>query len=147
MISPDTGETKKINYRTNTALYIFLVVIAVAVVIFIDKLTFQARTVDPRVWLGLETMELTPAVKGQYDIQAASGLLVSRVFNGSPAQASGISEGDVIRRWNGISVTSPEQLQYLIQTTQLSERITITVERLGKPVSVYARVNIRPGGI
>ena len=127
--------------------YILLVVIAFVAIFFIDKFTFQVKTVDPRLWLGVETVELTPAIKQQYDIQAASGLLVSRIFNGSPAQAAGIRDGDVIRRWSGISVTSPEQLHYLIQTARLNERVTITVERQGNSVSVYARAGIRPGGI
>lgn len=133
--------------RTNTPLFILLIIIAAGVVFFIDKLTFQAKAVDPGMWLGVETVELTAAVKQQYDIQAASGLLVSRTFNGSPAKAAGIIDGDIIRRWNGVSLTSPEQLQYLIQTTRPDERVTLTVERQGKPVSVYARVGVRPGGI
>ena len=133
--------------RRNALPYVLLIAIAVVPVCFMDKLTFQVKPVDPRLWLGVEIVELTPSIKQQYDIQAASGLLVSRIFNGSPARSSGISDGDVIRRWNGISVISAQQLQYLIQTARLNEGVTITVERLGKPVSVYAQVGIRPGGI
>lgn len=147
MLKTDTAQVSKTDHRITVGPFILLFAIALVVVFFIDKFTFRSKTVDPSVWLGVETVELTPTIKQQYDVQAASGVLVSRIFNGSPAQASGIKEGDIIRRWNGISVTGPQQLEYLIQTTQLSERITITMERQGKPVSVYALVGVRPGGI
>lgn len=128
-------------------LYVVLIVLAVTVVFFMDQLHFHFKTVDPRLWLGIETIELTPDVKKQYDIQSTNGLLVSRTFVGSPAQIAGIKDGDVIRRWNGTSVISQEQLQYLIQTSKLGERITITVDRQGSPVLIYCQTALRPSGI
>lgn len=135
--------------RPNIGLFIILVAIAVVVVIFIDKMDFyrKFKTADQRLWLGVETVELTPGIKAQFDIQSANGLLVSRTFTGSPAQLGGICDGDIIRRWNGITVTSPEQLENLIQTSDTDKRIKATVDRQGKSVLVYIRVGIRPGGI
>lgn len=129
------------------ALFIVLLVIAVLTAIFVGRMNFHFKTVDTRLWLGLETLELTPQIKQQYNIHSSNGLLVARVFMGSPAEASGIKDGDVIRRWNGVTVTSQEQFQYLIQTADADNRVKITVERNDIPVIVYGQVGIRPGGM
>lgn len=143
-----TKEPKPAVYpSTINVLYIVLIVLAIVVSVFMDQLHFHFKTADPRLWLGVETVELTPDIKKQFDIQSTNGLLVSRTFLGSPAQVAGIKDGDVIRRWNGISVISQEQLQYLIQTSAAGERITITVDRQGNSVLVYCQVGTRPSGI
>ncbi|MBF0217211.1 MAG: PDZ domain-containing protein [Candidatus Omnitrophica bacterium] len=131
----------------NKALFGVLVLMAVIVVVFIHKMDFHLKPADPRLWLGVETLELTPATKRQFDIRSANGLLVARTFEGSPAGQAGIKDGDVIRLWNGVSVTGQEQFQHLIQTTELKEKVTVSVDRGGKTVLVFAKVGIRPGGV
>ncbi|MBF0386917.1 MAG: PDZ domain-containing protein [Candidatus Omnitrophica bacterium] len=131
----------------NMAAGLVLVAVVYLVMVFADGWNFRFRTVDPRLWLGVETIELTADVRRQYDLMAANGVLVSRVFKGSPAESAGLREGDVLQRWNGASVISQDQSQYLIRTTGINERVTFTVERAGKQTLVYGRVGIRPGGI
>lgn len=133
--------------KTNMLLFVLLIAIAAVAVIFVDKMHFHYKTADPRLWLGVETVELTPDIKRQYDIQSTSGLLVARTFRGSPAQVAGIAEGDVMRRWNGTSIISQAQLQYLIQTSSLNKKIKITVDRNNTSVLIYSYVGIRPGGV
>lgn len=137
-------QKKKKPATLNMLLLLILGAIVCVVIIFIDELSVRFKTPDPRIWFGLETLELTTDIKKQYDIQSHTGLLVSRVFIGSPAQTSGIKEGDVIRLWNGISVTNQDQLQYLIQTSAPGSRVTVMVDRVGKPVLVHAQVGLRP---
>jgi len=134
--------------KPQIALLIAIAVMAVLVAVFIDEINIPfIKTSDPRLWMGVETVELTAAIKKQYDIRSTNGILVSRVFVGSPAQISGIKDGDVIRRWGGISVTSQEQFQGLIQTSDSGARVKITVDRNGAPVLVFCRVGRRPGGM
>ncbi|MFC1736364.1 PDZ domain-containing protein [Candidatus Hydrogenedentota bacterium] len=97
------------------------------------------------VWLGVETMELTPAVKKQYDIRALNGLLVSRVFIGSPADTAGVRTGDVLRRWNGAGIISQNQLVNLAGRTELNGKVRLTVDRMGKPVLISVQLAPRPG--
>ena len=132
---------------TNKMLFLMLLVVGVVVVLFIDKMQFHIKTPDPRLWIGIEAVELTPDIKSRYDISSTNGLLVSRVFVGSPAGSAGIKEGDVIRRWNGVSVTGQDHLKYLIQTADTDNRVTITLDRQAKGLLVYCSVAIRPGGV
>ncbi|MBF0384262.1 MAG: PDZ domain-containing protein [Candidatus Omnitrophica bacterium] len=140
---------KKINRQKviNESLLFIIVSIAILLIFFIDRLSFGARSTDPRLWLGIETIQLTPELSKQYDIQSPSGILISRIFLSSPAQAAGLKEGDIIKRWNGVSITNQDQFQNLIQTSGINEKITFSVERQGSQILVYGKVGIRPGGI
>ncbi|MBF0594558.1 MAG: PDZ domain-containing protein [Candidatus Omnitrophica bacterium] len=131
----------------NMAVGLVLIAAVYLVLVFVDGWNFRFKAVDPRLWLGVETIELTADIRRQYDLLASNGILVSRVFMGSPAQKAGFKEGDVLQRWNGTSVIGQDQFQYLVQTTGINERVTFTVERAGKQMLVYGRVGIRPGGI
>ena len=135
----------------STAVIGVVVLLCIAVVFtflfMTDTFNLRFKAVDPRLWLGVETIELTADVKKQFNLLVTSGILVSRVFMGSPAQVAGIKEGDVIQRWNGVSLTNQVQFQYLIQTALVDDWITFTVDRQGQHVLVYAKVGIRPGGI
>lgn len=147
MIRNSEPKKRADNPNPQIALLVVIAVISVLVAVFIDDINLPFKTPDPRLWLGVETVELTAGIKKQYDIQSTSGILVSRVFVGSPAENAGIMEGDVIRRWGGVSVNSQDQFQSLIQTSDPRGRVKITVDRNGMPAMVYCQVAQRPGGM
>lgn len=97
------------------------------------------------IWLGIETMEIDPAIVRQYNINSCRGLLVTRVFRGSTAEAAGIMSGDVIRRWNGKSIIGHKQFQRCIQKTHTDKKIKFTIDRDGVPLLIYAKLGVRPG--
>jgi serine protease Do len=51
---------------------------------------------NPEPVLGLMIDELTPDLADQYKLKATSGIVVSKVIKGSPADGAGIREGDMI---------------------------------------------------
>ncbi|MBF0486021.1 MAG: PDZ domain-containing protein [Candidatus Omnitrophica bacterium] len=147
---PQLGcDRKDDNNRSVINMIGMLILITLVFIFFVWEKgeNFGIKAIDSRLWLGVETIELTPDVKAQYDLLDSNGILVARTFVGSPAQLAGIMEGDVIQRWNGISITSQEQFQQLIQTSDLNDRITFTVDRQGQQALVYGQVGIRPGGV
>ncbi len=147
----DKGRRHREEVPDDSITYMVWVLIFVAIVfvllILFNKGESRIKTVDPRLWLGVETIELTPAVKQQYDLLDSNGILVSRTFLGSPASIAGIKEGDVIQRWNGISILNQDQFQFLIQTADPGVPIVFTVDRQGQQARVSGRVGIRPGGM
>lgn len=96
-------------------------------------------------WLGVETTELTPEIVSQYDLRSAHGVLVSRVFVDSPADRAGLKAGDVLRRWNGVSITTPEQLQTLLSKASANQEIRLAVVRQGTEFRVRVLLGVRPG--
>ena len=127
-------------------LFIIIVFISITVKVFIDIEKNRLNAANGySLWLGIETMELTPSIISQYNIHSDSGLLVTRTFIGSPAEVAGIQQGDILRRWNGISITSQNQLQKLISKASAKSRIKLSIDRNGKPILSYVVLGIRPG--
>jgi len=113
-------------------------------VLYFKFIPMYFNALEAKRWVGMEAVEMTPSIKKQFNIQSSSGVLVARTFDDSPARLAGILEGDVIRRWNGISITGLEELQRLIQTSQENEKVKMTIDRQGVPVLIYINVGIRP---
>jgi serine protease Do len=61
--------------------------------------------------LGLEVRPLTKDLARQFGINATTGLVISGVQEGSPAQVSGLKAGDVIEKAGGQPVTSVEEYE------------------------------------
>jgi len=139
------GFSRKINRGSiDFVIFFFFIFFATMPILYFTFIPMYFKAMQAQVWIGVEAVELTPDIKKQFNIASVSGVLVSRVFADSPAQQAGILDGDVIRRWNGISITSLEEFQRLIQTSQDNEQVKLTVDRQGNPVLVYINVGIRP---
>ncbi|MBF0430013.1 MAG: PDZ domain-containing protein [Fibrobacteria bacterium] len=96
-------------------------------------------------WLGIETVELNRTIKKQYNITASRGLLVTRVFIGSPAAAANIKNGDIISKWNGKSITSQKQFGKNLSNTANNKTIRLTINRQGQQVIAALVPGVRPG--
>jgi serine protease Do len=69
--------------------------------------------------VGLEVAPIAPAILQKLNTKYEGGLTVTRVRTGSPAARNGLREGDVlvgIHRW---ATTTPEDLEYILQTPEL----------------------------
>ena len=55
-------------------------------------------------WLGVFTQPLTDDFARYWNLEPTGGLIVSTVVPGSPAQASGLQEGDVIVNFDGTPI-------------------------------------------
>ena len=132
--------TKK--YFTYFTIIIFVAVIAL---VMIENNAGNKPANNSDVWIGVETVALNASIIKQYSIQANNGLLVTRTFMGSPAEIAGIKKGDIIRRWNGISITDQNRFQSLIIHSVPGDKITLTLDRSGDPVMAYVEIGLRPG--
>ena len=133
------------NSKVVFILFLIAVLVSIAISITIETNINVSNPNSLKQWVGIETIELTQSIKSQYNIHDSNGLLVSRTFIASPAEAAGIKEGDIIKRFNGISVTSQKQFQKLIYSSIPNKKIKININRDNKPVMAYVRIGIRPG--
>jgi serine protease Do len=67
---------------------------------------------------GLDTQDLTPDLAEQLGLEDASGVIITRVVSGSPADAAGLLRGDVIIEIEGDRVTSTHDLDNMLERTQ-----------------------------
>ena len=85
-----------------------------------------------RAWLGIIGLSLTEDVARYYNLPVERGVLVTRVVNGSPAEDSGIVDGDIILRMDGAALNSVEDLVEEIHQRKVGQKIRITVLRRGR---------------
>ncbi|MFH0901959.1 MAG: Do family serine endopeptidase [Pseudomonadota bacterium] len=82
-----------------------------------------------RGWLGVSIQDLTPSLAGALGIGDRRGALVSDTTPGSPAEAAGIKQGDVIVELDGQAVAKSSELRNRIAATPPGTRVTLAIER------------------
>ena len=86
-----------------------------------------------RAYLGAEFQELTPALAQSFSLPAGTGALVVRVEAGSPAEASGLVQGDAVLAFDGKPLAHFSDLPQQIAQRQPGSRMQLEVWRHGAP--------------
>jgi hypothetical protein len=68
------------------------------------------------------------------------GCRVSGVVQGSPAEAAGLKEGDIIQRINETDVHRLKDFSAILKSLKAGERISVTILRSGREMTVQAAV-------
>ncbi|MBD2448791.1 trypsin-like peptidase domain-containing protein [Nostoc sp. FACHB-152] len=103
-----------------------------------QQLISKGRVDHP--YLGVQMVTLTPEVKqrindkfgDRLNIAADKGVLLVSIVSRSPAAVAGLRPGDVIRQINGQSVTTVEEVQRLVENSQIGNPLQVQVERNGQ---------------
>jgi S1-C subfamily serine protease len=83
-------------------------------------------------YLGVFMQELDEDVREGLDLKVKSGVLISGVEKGSPAEEAGVEDGDVIVEFDGKKVGDPDALRDLVADTEPGQEVRIKVVRNGK---------------
>ena len=93
--------------------------------------------------LGIQMAELTPEVKEQLNTEIGSnviteerGVLVLEVLDDSPAEKANMKPGDVLQEVENRTVTSPSQVQEIVQSSYLFLPIEIQLNRSGENMNL-----------
>lgn len=95
-------------------------------------------------YLGVQTAEVTKENFTQFGLRDVRGVAIEKVAAGSPAEAAGLRDGDVIVRFNGEEVTSTRKLARLVGDVAADHRATMTVLRNGADREVGVTLGKRP---
>jgi serine protease Do len=85
-----------------------------------------------RPWLGVVGLTLTEDIARYYGLPVGHGVLVTKVADGSPAQATGIAEGDIILQINNVETSSIEDLVREIRKRRVGDKVRIFALRNGR---------------
>lgn len=85
-----------------------------------------------RGWLGVQIQEVDPALAESFGMDKPTGALVARVFPGSPAEAAGFRDGDVILAFGGHDIPSAAALPPRVGSTPPGEEVAVAVLRDGE---------------
>jgi serine protease Do len=84
-----------------------------------------------RGWLGVQMQPLTPSLSKAVGRSADGGVLVADVLADSPAQKSGLRQGDVIVAFGGTPIKTPRDLALAVAETATGKSVPVTVWRDG----------------
>jgi len=96
-----------------------------------------------RAMLGVLLTEVTPELADGFGLPNAEGVIIERVFPGSPADRAGIKRNDVVVEFDGVHVTDREHFRLKVADTQTGRRVPIVVLREGKRVPLTVSLSER----
>ncbi|MEO0456523.1 MAG: HhoA/HhoB/HtrA family serine endopeptidase [Cyanobacteria bacterium P01_A01_bin.114] len=114
-----------------------------------DELIATGR-VD-HAYLGIQMRTLTAELRQQLNqdprsnlrIQADQGVVILGLVRNSPAVQAGLQPGDVIVRMNGQAILDAEQVQSIVQGTEIGEPIELEIDRDGRGIGL----RVSPGAL
>lgn len=100
-------------------------------------------------YLGVQMVSLTPQVKQELNnnpnstinVNEDRGVLIVRVIPDSPAAQAGLRAGDVVQRVNGQEMTKADDLQNLVEGSQIGADLRVELKRNGQDQTV----TVKPG--
>jgi serine protease Do len=100
----------------------------------IDTLVKDGKIEHARMGIGIN--DVTPENATFFNLQNATGALVSQVETDSPAAKAGLKVGDVITELNGKKMDNSGQLQAAISAQRPGNKVTLGVMRDGKSLNL-----------
>ncbi|WP_414017799.1 HhoA/HhoB/HtrA family serine endopeptidase [Cylindrospermopsis raciborskii] len=102
-------------------------------------------------YLGVEMITLTPEIKDRIvsrfgdrvNIITGKGVFLVRIVPQSPAARGGLRAGDIIKSINKQLITKVEEVQKIVENSQIGTPLTIEVERNGTTVNLA----VEPGSL
>jgi serine protease Do len=97
-------------------------------------------------WPGLSLQPVTPEIARRLGFSDATGWVVTDVMAGGPAAGAGVKIGDRIRKVNGRTINTLDDVQRSIYGATVGDRITLVLERDGHPSTVSFLLPEAPRG-
>lgn len=97
-----------------------------------------------RAYMGVYMQNLTQDVERGLDLKVDKGVLVSGVEDDGPADKAGLKEGDVIVKFNGDAVTSPDDLRQMVRDTDPGSKVKLQIMRDGRKKTLSLTLGERP---
>ena len=82
-----------------------------------------------RPWLGVVLYTVDQFAIARYDLPVESGVLITQVVQGSPADRAGLKPGDVITRFAGKDIATAEDMIRGIHLSEIGQKIPVTYWR------------------
>lgn len=100
-----------------------------------QQLIAQGRVDHP--YVGIQMITLTPEIQrslsqdshSRLKVEETEGVLIAQVLPHSPAAQAGLQSGDVIDQINGQSVTTADQMQNVLEASQIGSHLQIQLKR------------------
>ncbi|MCL5884805.1 MAG: Do family serine endopeptidase [Deltaproteobacteria bacterium] len=98
-----------------------------------------------RGWLGVGIQPLTAELAESFAAKGEKGLLVNRVFPGSPAESAGLRDGDILIGLAGKAVAGVREFQRQIAAVRPGSAVELDIVRDGRRLRATASLGEAPG--
>jgi serine protease Do len=95
-----------------------------------------------RGWLGVQIQGVTKDIAKQFDLDKASGALISQVLPDTPAAEGGLLRGDVIIEFNGEEIDEWRDLPIVVANTPVDAKAKVVIIRDGKQKSLQIQIGL-----
>ncbi|MGD0886026.1 MAG: DegQ family serine endoprotease [Thermodesulfovibrionales bacterium] len=99
-----------------------------------------------RGWIGVSVQSVTPEIAQALGLKEPRGALVGQVVPGGPADAAGITRGDVIVSFDGKEITKVADLPLLVADTPAGKTVNVKVIRNSTELTLTVKVAEMPTG-
>jgi serine protease Do len=89
----------------------------------------QTPPESPQTSLGVQVQNLSRDMAQQFGYQPGTGVIVSAVVPGSPADDAGVEPGDLITAVNGQAVTSVDQFRKAVSEAKNQKKALLLIRR------------------
>ncbi|HET6724455.1 MAG TPA: trypsin-like peptidase domain-containing protein [Gammaproteobacteria bacterium] len=100
----------------------------------------EADGVVNRGWLGVNVRQVTPTLAQASGMAMPVGALVMHIVQQSPAAQSDLKVGDIILRFNGDRVMTPNDLPPLVGSAPIGQRAPVVVLRDGEQKQIAIKI-------
>ncbi|MNC84606.1 Periplasmic serine endoprotease DegP precursor [compost metagenome] len=90
--------------------------------------------------LGIDMVDLTPALAKKLGVSAQEGAVIATVRAGTPAEKAGLRANDVVVALNGRAVRAAADLRARLGLTPVGEEIELRVLRAGNGLNIRVRI-------
>ncbi|MCG3203644.1 MAG: hypothetical protein KCHDKBKB_00315 [Elusimicrobia bacterium] len=92
-----------------------------------------------RSWMGVEIIQVSPAVATQFNLPVKEGVLIGNIVQGAPASKAGLQPGDIITAFNGKKISTAQMLQDMVSDTKPGQTVPVNIIRNGKVKTVMLK--------
>lgn len=98
-----------------------------------------------RGFLGVSLQKIDLDLASAFGLKKAEGALVADIAKDSPAEKSGIRQGDIITTYNSANVKDHGALRNMVALTAPGQEAKVEVLREGKPLTLSVQLGSLPG--
>lgn len=97
-----------------------------------------------RPWFGANGQVVTSDLADALGLERPTGVLLSQLHPGGPADKSGLEHGDVVLEVDGFEVDNIQALRYRVATQKVGSKVNVTYKRDGKTRTTKAELTVPP---
>jgi len=108
----------------------------------VGKLIKYGRVIRP--WLGIYYLSITPQLASRFKLPVEYGIFIASVAFGGPAHKAGLTEGDIIIKFNNQELKTSQDLKSVLSKAEIGEKVSLTILRKAKLKIVPLVLEERP---